>query len=464
MPTLCFDPVGGAAGDMILAALLDLGADPDEVVRQIRSTGMHEFDLQFERRQDDRKITAGFCDVRVHGEQHEHEHGESHATEHSHEHEHEHGGAHGHGEERGEEHGHGHGHGHGHEHGREAAHSHEHTHEHEHEHEHGHEHEHVHGRRLPEILALLETGDLSERSRDRARRIFQRLAEAEAAVHGIAPNEVHFHEVGAVDSIVDIFGVCIALDLLDVDAVYSTPCKTGRGTVQCAHGLLPLPAPATVKLLEGHRMVRLPVDAELTTPTGAAILTTLSQGSWEMLPIRMLRCGTGHGRRELAEVPNVIRAYLCQTDPDTEILNILQADLDDDTPERIAHVAEQLRRLGARDVLLLPVTMKKGRIGTRLEALFDGERLPGGADALLRESGTIGARAFPVRRYILERSAVRLQTPWGTVDGKQVQRPDGPETIPEYESCRQLAETTGVSLRRIMLAAGRAAPDEGTST
>ncbi len=322
----------------------------------------------------------------------------------------------------------------------------------------------MHGRRLPEILALLEAGELSDRSRDRARRIFQRLAEAEGAVHGIAPNEVHFHEVGAVDSIVDIFGVCIALDLLDVEAVYSSPCKTGRGTVQCAHGLLPVPAPATVKLLEGHPMVRLPIDAELTTPTGAAILTTLSRGSWDMLPVRMLRCGAGHGRRELAQVPNVIRAYLCQRDPETDVLHILQADLDDDTPERIAHVADHLRGLGARDVLLLPVTMKKGRIGTRLEALFDGERLPAGADALLRESGTIGARSFPVRRYILEREAVQLNTPWGTVDGKQVQRPDGPETIPEYESCRQLAETSGVSLRRIMLSAGRATPNEGTNT
>lgn len=399
MPTLCFDPVGGAAGDMILAALMDLGASPEEVDRQVRSSGLEEYELVFERRQDDSGIAAGFCSVHVH------------------------------------EHGHRHGH------------------------EHGDAHAHAHGRHLPEIQALIDAGDLVPRARQRAHRIFQRLADAEAAVHGIAPEQVHFHEVGAVDSIVDIVGCCIALELLDVDTIRTGPMKTGRGTVECAHGILPVPTPATVKLLEGHNLVRLPVDAELTTPTGAAILTTLSQGNWEGLPFRMIRCGTGHGRRSHRQVPNVIRAYLCETEPDTEILDVLQADVDDDTPERLAHVADRLRDLGARDVVLLGTAMKKGRHGIRIEALVDRRQTPDLVRALLAESSTIGVRTFPVQRFALERETVTIQTPWGTVDGKKVHRPDGPEIVPEYESCRQLANSANVSLRRVMQAAAHAGGD-----
>lgn len=398
MPTVCFDPIGGAAGDMILASLLDLGADVREVDRRLRSTGLTGFDLAFERRRDSQHIQGGFCRVSVAEEDHGHDH----------------------------------------------------------------RHDHGHGRHLPDILAMIEAGDLAERAQSRARTIFERLAFAESAVHGISPEEVHFHEVGAVDSIVDIVGTCIALELLDVESVFCGPFKIGSGTVTCAHGVLPVPAPATAKLLEGWPFERLPVDGECTTPTGAAILTALSEGPWEGVPLRMTRGGAGQGSRQHPGVPNVIRAYLCEAPPNSEALEVLQTDIDDDTPERIADLAERLRNAGARDVVLLPTIMKKGRAGTRLEVLVERHLSPELVDVLLRESSTIGVRAHSVRRCALSRTPVSVETPWGLVQAKCVERPDGPETVPEYESCRALAESAGVSLRRVMQAAGAAAHTEQT--
>ena len=388
MSILCFDPVGGAAGDMILASLFDLGASVDHVDAAIRSMGLETFSIDFTRRQDARHIVCGFCEVSDH--------------------------------------------------------------HHHHDHDDGHHH---HGRHLEEILAMIGRGDFPQRAKDRATSVFKRLAEAEGAVHGMPPEKVHFHEVGAVDSIVDIVGCCVAMELLDVSTVFCSELKIGQGTVTCAHGVLPVPAPATSKLIEGTSVRRLAVDAELTTPTGAALLATLSQGPWNNIPLALGKIGVGHGRREHAQVPNIIRAYLCDDHVSHQLLTILEADIDDDTPERLAYVSEIALKAGALDVTTLPVRMKKGRDGCRINVLTDMSHAESLSRLLLDESGTLGVRSHPVDRVALPRQEGTVGTPWGPVKVKVVSRPSGTERVPEFEDCRRLAERAGVPLRKIMLAA-----------
>lgn len=396
MSILCFDPVGGAAGDMILASLFDLGASVEDVDTAIRSMGLETFSIEFQQRQDANHIVCGFCEVK---DLHHHHHGE-------------------------------------------------------------HEHHH-HGRHLEEILAMIAKGNFSQRAKDRASKVFTRLAEAEGAVHGMPAEKVHFHEVGAVDSIVDIVGCCVAMELLDVNTVFCSELKIGQGTVTCAHGVLPVPAPATSKLIEGFPIRRLPVDSELTTPTGAALLTTLSQGSWNNLPLTLGKIGIGHGRREHREVPNVIRAYLCEDQMTHQLLTILEADIDDDTPERLAYMSEILMKAGALDVTTLPVRMKKGRDGCRINILANCLQAESLAQLLLDESATIGVRSHTVNRIALPREEGTVDTPWGQVKVKVVIRPSGTELIPEFEDCRRLADEAGVPVRKIMLAAGHSAPANG---
>ncbi|MDT8391965.1 MAG: nickel pincer cofactor biosynthesis protein LarC [Lentisphaeria bacterium] len=397
MSMLCFDPVGGAAGDMILASLFDLGAPVKAVDAAIRSMGLEAFTIDFQRRQDANHIVCGFCEVSE-------------------------------------------------------------LHHHHHAHDDDHARDHHHGRHLAEILAMIAKGDFSQRAKDRAARVFRRLADAEGAVHGMPPEKVHFHEVGAVDSIVDIVGCCVAMDLLDVNTVLCSELKIGQGTVTCAHGVLPVPAPATSKLIEGFPIRRLAVDAELTTPTGAALLTTLSQGNWTNLPLTLGKIGIGHGCREHQHVPNVIRAYLCDDQITHQLLTILEADIDDDTPERLAYVSEKLAAAGALDVTTMPVRMKKGRDGCRINVLATCLEADSLARVLLDESGTIGVRFHTINRVVLPREAGTVDTPWGRVKVKVVIRPSGVEKVPEFEDCRRLAEETRVPLRKIMLAA--AAPDQ----
>ena len=388
MPTVCFDPVTGAAGDMILAALFDLGAQPDAVDAAVRSTGLEGFELSFSRSRDRGGLLTGTCEVRVH-----------------------------------EAHGHHH-HGHGH-------------------------------RGLTEILGLIRDGDIPPRAAERASAVFRRLADAEAAVHGIPPEEVHFHEVGAVDSIVDILGACIALEQLEVDHVRCSGFKVGRGTVRCAHGVLPVPAPATAKLLEGFEITPLDIESELTTPTGAAILTTLSEGTWHGLRFRLLRCGCGRGRREFEQAPNIIRAFLVEDDAVSERIEILETDIDDESPEATAALPGILRQAGALDATLTPLLMKKGRSGVRLTVVARAGTAQQLADLVFRHSGTLGVRLLHASRFILPRERAVADTPWGQILAKRVERPHGVEIIPEFEAARELAESAGVPIRDVMNSARR---------
>ena len=322
-----------------------------------------------------------------------------------------------------------------------------------------HEHKHRHLHHVEEILGR---GRLSERQRDLALRIFRRLAEAEAAVHGLPIDKVHFHEVGALDSIADIAGVAIGLDLLGAGRVTSRSVPTGSGTVQCAHGMMPVPAPGTAELLKGAPLAPSPVQAELTTPTGAAILTTVVQ-QWVEQPVMTVeRIGHGAGQRDLAEQPNILRLFVGTTaegaNPDErDQVWMLETNLDDVPAEVVGYCFDQLFAAGALDVFSTPVQMKKNRPGVLLSVLAPESALNVLEAILFRETETFGVRRYPVQRHKLQREALTVQTRWGPVQGKRGWR-EGAASVftPEYEDCARIARQHGIALREVYAQVRRA--------
>ena len=306
------------------------------------------------------------------------------------------------------------------------------------------------------IRALLDQAALPDDARGLAQRIFARLAEAEGAVHGRPVEHVTFHEVGAVDSIVDIVGTACAITMLGIDRAYCSAVPTGMGMMRTEHGALPIPAPAVVELLRGAPIYSKNTPAELTTPTGAAILATLAEGFGGLPPMTIEAVGYGAGSREL-DFPNVLRVFVgaeattahrFDADASTEV--VLETNVDDVSPEVMAHVVDRLLDAGAQDAWLTPIIMKKGRPAATISALCTSEREPALRDILFRESGTLGVRATTVEKRALERSILDVETPHGRVrvkigflDGRAV------TLAPEYEDCARLAGETGVPVRRI---------------
>ncbi len=326
------------------------------------------------------------------------------------------------------------------------------------------EHEHRH---LPDVEAILARGRLTAPQLDLARRIFRRLAEAEAAVHGIAVDRVHFHEVGALDSIADVAGVAIALDLLGAERVTSRPVPTGSGMVKCAHGMMPVPAPATAELLRGVPLAATSIKGELTTPTGAAILATVVQEWVEAPAMTVERIGVGAGTRDLLEQPNVLRLFVGQASPgcqpgganpaERDQVWMLETNLDDVSPEVIGYCFEELFSAGALDVFTVPIQMKKHRPGVLLSVLAPEAALAKLESILFRETGTLGIRRSAFERHKMQREAVTVETPWGPVKGKRGWRDGGPDVFsPEYEDCARVARQHGVPLREVYVAVERA--------
>ena len=314
---------------------------------------------------------------------------------------------------------------------------------------------------LPDVEEILSRGRLSERQRTLALRIFRRLAEAEAAVHGLPLEKVHFHEVGALDSLADIAGSAIALDLLGAERVTSRSVPTGSGTVKCAHGVMPVPAPGTAELLKGVPLAPTAIKGELTTPTGAAILTTVVQEWTETPAMTIERIGCGAGQRELLEQPNVLRVFVgtAEVKPaaeETDQVWVLETNLDDVPAEVIGYCFEQLFAAGALDVFATPVQMKKNRPGVLLTVLAPAAAVDAVETVLFRETQTFGVRRHVAQRSKLRREAVTVQTPWGPVQGKRGWRAGGPDVFtPEYEDCARVAREHGVPLRAVYEAVRR---------
>lgn len=321
-----------------------------------------------------------------------------------------------------------------------------------------------HGRHLSDIAEIYAGSRLPARVRERAYAVFSRLADAEAKVHGTTPDQIHFHEVGAVDAIVDITGACILLEALGVEAVHCAPIPWTRGFVSCQHGIMPLPAPATVELLLGLPTYPVEVRGELVTPTGAAIVATLAGPERMGLPPAMtpVAAGWGAGKKDFgAPFPNLLRVVVGETSASVSAgrdeVVVLQTQIDDATPEALGYAQERLLERGALDVVLQPAQMKKNRPGTLVTVLARPEGADAVVEALFVETGTFGVRRSTVAREVLERTSRTVTTPYGDVRVKVGSRRGRVlVTAPEYEDCRAAARAHDIPLRTVYDAALRA--------
>lgn len=322
------------------------------------------------------------------------------------------------------------------------------------------EHEHKH-RHLSQIMAIIEAGQLSERQKTVARRIFTRLAEAEAKVHGTTVEAIHFHEVGAVDSIADIVGAAVGWDLLGVERILASPVPTGSGKIRIAHGECSVPAPATAELLQNIPLAESAAQGELTTPTGAAILSTLVERFGPLPAMKIGRIGYGAGQRDYADRPNLLRLLVGETADDagdaSEQVCVLETNLDDISGERIGYCTAQLWELGVLDVFTTAIQMKKNRPGVKLTVLCRPSDAGNVEDVLFRETTTLGIRRWMAGRTVLRRQSHSVATAWGPVEGKVSWPGDGLIRFsPEFESCRQIAEQHHVPLSEVYEAAQKA--------
>ena len=340
-----------------------------------------------------------------------------------------------------------------------VPHAHHHPHEHEHpvvEDDRYHHDEHAHGRHLSEIKKIVSGAAISKKAKQRALAIFQALGEAEATIHNVPIEKIHFHEVGAVDAIVDIVCAAVASEALGVDEWVCSPVNVGGGTVQCAHGRLPVPAPATVELLRGIPIYSSGVDKELTTPTGAAIVKTLASKFGPIPSFKIEATGYGAGTRDFPTHANVLRISVGEaiesartTTP--ELVSVLEANIDDMNPQVFGYVMDRLLESGALDVFGTPIQMKKSRPGMLLSVLAQPEDAQRLAKIIFAETTTLGVRIREEQRQTLPRRAEVVCTRWGEVRMK-IGNLNGTVTNyqPEYEDCRHIASEHGIPLKRVM--------------
>ncbi|MGC9455412.1 MAG: nickel pincer cofactor biosynthesis protein LarC [Phycisphaerae bacterium] len=377
-----FDCFAGAAGDMIVASLLDAGADFEQLRSELGKLDLGGYDLRVEP-----VCRGGFAAKQFFVEVAEHHH---------------------------------------------------------------------HERHLSDILEIIDSATLPDRVKDRSRRIFTRLGEAEARVHGIDISEVHFHEVGAVDSIVDVVGACVAMELLGVERVISSPLTLGTGTVECAHGTLPVPAPATAELVRDAVVTGSGIEGEATTPTAAAILTTLAAQYGPVPEMQVGAVGLGAGTRERENPPNLLRVFVGEEASPGSVDSAveLSCNVDDCTGEIIAATIEKLLASGCLDAWATPIIMKKSRPAWTLSALAEPADVTEAERIIFRETTTFGVRKRTLSRSKLQRRHETVETPYGPVRVKlavldgQVLTASG-----EFADCSRAAEAHGVSVKEVMAAA-----------
>lgn len=420
--TLYLDCFAGASGDMLLGAMLDCGLDFELLRSELEKLGVEGYKLSLTR-VDRSGISSAKFDVHLSGESHSHEH--------HHEHHHDHG------------------------------HSHEHHHHHD-DHEHSHEHHHHEHRGLSEIKRIIASSNLSETVKQRAQAIFQRIGEAESKIHGIPIETVHFHEVGAIDSIVDIVGACIAFDALKIERIISSPLHVGSGTFKCAHGTYPVPGPATAELLKGVPAYSKDIEGELVTPTGAAIISTLAESYGPMPMMKIEKIGYGAGTRDYPKFPNTLRAIIGELEEDADqtptTITVIEANIDDLNAQVFGYLMDRVLEAGALDIFYTPAQMKKNRPGVLLTLLCKPEDRERMTEIIFRETTTLGVRYRNERREILRREFVTVETEYGPIRIKVSRALDGRvmNASPEFEDCRAAAERHQASLRDVQTAALKA--------
>jgi uncharacterized protein (TIGR00299 family) protein len=413
------DASAGASGDMFLGALVDLGLPLDELRAAVGTLGVAGYRIE-----SSRVVRCGVAATKVdvvigHEHGHDHDAADGHTHDHGHDHEH--------------QHGHAHPHDHGHTHAGETS---------------------GHGRHLAQIVAMIEASTLDREVKERSVALFRRLGEAEAAVHGTTIDKVHFHEVGAIDSIVDVVGSVWALRRLGVDRFAASPVNVGGGTVKISHGTYPVPPPATARLLEG-----VPVFGEGTTerctPTGALLLSGHVSQYGPLPPMRLANIGYGAGTRDTADRPNVLRVLLGETEGGTgDRVLVLEAEIDDASPQILGGLLELLLALGVKDAYLTPVQMKKSRPGVLVTVLTAPSQREAVEELLFRETTTLGIRRQEWDRTTLERETVSVTTAYGSI-GVKVGRRAGRvyNAQPEFEDCRRAAQAAGVPIKEVIAAA-----------
>ncbi len=438
MQILYLDLFSGISGDMFIGALLDLGLDPQKFDQELSKLKLEGYHLHVARSQKG-SIAGTKFDVHVEDDDDHHHHHDNH-EDHDHTHEHE------------DEHGHGHAH----------------------PHSHSHSHSHDQQRTFTQIKELIGRSALSNWVKQKSIAIFYRIAVAEGKIHGLPPDQVHFHEVGAVDSIVDIVGACVGLELLGKPRILAGPVIEGNGWVDCAHGRFPVPAPATLAILgeRGIPLTQCNETQELVTPTGAALLAELVEKFGPMEGLVADKIGFGLGTRENKTRPNVLRAILGHAeasaqshDWETDTITVLETNLDDINPELLGSFVETALAAGALDVFHTPIQMKKNRPGVLLSLLCNTADADKFTEMMLTETTSFGVRRHTTERRKLAREFVQVSTPQGQVTVK-IGKLDGRviQAAPEYESCKRLAGESRVPLKEIYEAAVRAvATLRGTS-
>ena len=306
---------------------------------------------------------------------------------------------------------------------------------------------------LKSIISIIENSGLAEKIKDDSIKIFRRLAEAEARVHGTTIDKVHFHEVGAIDSIVDIVGSVIGIHHLNVSKIVSSSINTGSGFVKCDHGTLPVPAPAVVEILRGIPCFSSGIRQELTTPTGAAVIATLANEFGPLPELKADRVGYGAGGKDLKEMPNALRIILGELSTASESkeeIFVLETNIDDMNPEFYDLVIEKLFQAGAVDVFLTPIIMKKNRPATKLSVLTQQQNVKALANEVLKNTTSFGIRFYPVGRVMLDREFQEIETTFGKVKVK-IGKSNGEifHISPEYESCKEISKEQGIPIKKV---------------
>ena len=307
-------------------------------------------------------------------------------------------------------------------------------------------------RRLTDIKKIIQSGSLSKGVEDKAIEIFEAVAQEEGKIHNCPPEEVHFHEVGAADSIIDIVGTVFGIEYLGIASISASSLPLGSGFAETEHGRIPVPSPATIALLKGLPVYDSGLKCELVTPTGAALLKGLASSFGVMPSMIVERVGYGVGSRNLPDRPNLLRIILGHDDfeQQVETVVILEANLDDTNPEWLGFLMDQLFEKGALDVVFHPIQMKKNRPGVLLQVIGKPDQRDALMDILFKESTALGIRFRYSQRKVLERSQVEIDSPWGNMKVKKVLRPDGsPYFLPEYEVCREIAEENKIPIKEI---------------
>ncbi|TVQ02114.1 MAG: nickel pincer cofactor biosynthesis protein LarC [Balneolaceae bacterium] len=415
MKILYYDCFAGISGDMHLGAMIDAGVDPDYLISELNKLNLTGYKLHIYR--EKRKSIEGTkVDVILDNDSQAHNH-----------------------------------HGHGHHH-----HDHEHHHHHDHDHGHAHSHKHDHHhhehRNFNDIKKILANSELSKPTINRALKMFSLIAEAEAKIHGVSIDDIHFHEVGAVDSILDITGAAICLEYLKPDKIFCSTIELGGGMVKCAHGLMPVPAPATSEILKGIPVKTGGTPHEATTPSGAAILAANVDEFTDSLSFRTIKTAYGIGHRDM-ELPNILRVHIGETDEKdltTGEAVVIECNIDDMNPEYYSHVMDQLFSEGALDVYITPVIMKKSRPAVILSVIGDINHQQKLSEIMLRETTTLGIRSYKVSRLMFNREMETVNTSLGAVTLKKAWISGMPvKWKPEHEDCKRIAVEHGLSLQEV---------------